>query len=153
VDASAPLAPLETHRIAFVTPIRGLTQAISPRLDRRDEKLNQQLVPLFDPSGRLFLASEDPIPADADQATAQKELDPKYGVVTINEVRSERGLAPVPWGNVPWLPERWVPTDVPRRFAGSKAHCLHTVVRFSRSGGLGQGVGGLFDSPPCLEEI
>ena len=33
-------------------------KAIGPRLTRRDEKLNEQLVPLFDPSGRLFLASD-----------------------------------------------------------------------------------------------
>jgi hypothetical protein len=25
-------------------------------------------------------------------------------VVTINKVRSERGLPPMPWGDVPWLP-------------------------------------------------
>ena len=37
------------------------SKAISPRLRRRDEKLNERLLPLFDPSGRLFLASEDPI--------------------------------------------------------------------------------------------
>src|SRR5262245_52376390 len=35
-----------------------LAKAIAPRLQRRDEKLNEQLVPLFDPSGRLFLASD-----------------------------------------------------------------------------------------------
>ena len=44
----------------------------------------------------------------------------KYGVVTINEVRSERGLPPVPWGDVPWLPQRWLPTDVPRSQPGDK---------------------------------
>src|SRR5439155_2307339 len=31
--------------------------AIRPRLVRRDEKLNEQLLPLYDPTGRLFLAS------------------------------------------------------------------------------------------------
>ncbi len=36
-----------------------MAQAVGPRLERRDEKLNAQLVPLYDPSGRLFLASED----------------------------------------------------------------------------------------------
>src|SRR5213078_2737884 len=37
-----------------------MSKAISPRLWRRDEKLNQVLLPLFDPSGRLFLASQNP---------------------------------------------------------------------------------------------
>jgi len=35
--------------------------------------------------------------------------------VSINEVRSERGLPPVPWGEVPWLPLQWERTDMPRR--------------------------------------
>jgi HK97 family phage portal protein len=91
-----------------------LAQCIHPRLTRRDEKLNEQLVPRFDPSGRLFLASEDPTPVDQDLTIKQQENDLKYGVVSINEVRSERGLPPVPWGNVPWLPDRWLPTDQQR---------------------------------------
>ncbi len=44
----------------------------------------------------------------------------KYGTVSVNEVRSERGLPPAPWGNVPWLPQRWVPTDVPRTQPGEQ---------------------------------
>jgi HK97 family phage portal protein len=92
-----------------------MSLAISPRLIRRDEKLNEQLLPLYDPTGRLFVASEDPIPVDADAALAQKELDLKYGVVTINEVRTERGLTESNWGNQPWLPLMWAPTDLPER--------------------------------------
>jgi HK97 family phage portal protein len=81
-----------------------LSLAITPRLSRRDEKLNQQLVPLFDPSGRLFLASEIQ-GATADEATWQRAMnDLKYGVVTVNEVRADRGLAPVPWGDTPYAP-------------------------------------------------
>jgi HK97 family phage portal protein len=89
--------------------------AISPRLIRRDEKLNEQLVPRYDPTGRLFVASEDPIPIDQDQILAKQELDLRCGVVTINEVRSERGLSLVPWGDKPWLPLQWAPTDFVHR--------------------------------------
>ena len=92
-----------------------MDKAIGPRLKRRDEKLNEQLVPLFDPTGRLFLASEDPVPVDADQSIAQVTLDLKYGVVTINEMRGERGLPPVEWGDKPWLPVNLAPTDFPNR--------------------------------------
>lgn len=95
--------------------VQHMQLAIAPRLERRDERLNAQLVPLFDPTGRLFLASEDPRPVDAQAAIQQKELDLKYGVVTINEVRSERGLPPVPWGDVPWLPLQWERTDMARQ--------------------------------------
>jgi hypothetical protein len=45
--------------------------AIGPRLARADEKLNEQLVPRHDPSGRLFLASEDPTPGDQDAMLAE----------------------------------------------------------------------------------
>jgi len=92
-----------------------MSLAISPRLERRDEKLNAQLVPLYDPTGRLFLASQDPVPVDQNLLVQQQIADLKYGVVSINEVRSERGLPPVPWGDVPWLPLQWERTDMPRR--------------------------------------
>jgi HK97 family phage portal protein len=91
-----------------------MSLAIGPRLQRRDEKLNAQLVPLYDPTGRLFLASEDPVPLSQDLLIQQQSADLKYGVVSINEVRSERGLPPVPWGDVPWLPLQWERTDFPR---------------------------------------
>lgn len=77
------------------------TIAIRPRLKRRDEKLNEQLIPFYDPSGRLFLMSDDPTPTLQDQQLKQQVADLKYGVRTINEIRNERGLPPVPWGDVP----------------------------------------------------
>jgi HK97 family phage portal protein len=92
-------------------------KAIGPRLQRRDQKLNEQLVPLFDPSGRLFLASDDPVPANREYRLREQESDLKYGVVTINEVRQERGLAPVAWGDTPWLPLSWAPSDYDREDA------------------------------------
>ncbi|HTU90073.1 MAG TPA: phage portal protein [Gemmataceae bacterium] len=93
-----------------------MSLAISPRLERRDEKLNAQLLPLYDPTGRLFLASEDPVPVDQNLQVQQQIADLKYGVVSINEIRSERGLPPVSWGEVPWLPLQWERTDMPRQF-------------------------------------
>ena len=92
-----------------------LAKAIAPRLQRRDDKLNEQLVPLYDASGRLFLASDDPVPYDAEFGFRQQELDMKYGLLTINEVRQDRGLPPVAWGDQPWLPVAWAPTDFPDR--------------------------------------
>ena len=91
--------------------------AIWPRLCRRDEKLNEQLVPLYDPSGRLFLASDDPTPRNQQYALQQAQLDLRWGVRSINEVRAERGLPPVEWGDRPWLPVTLAPTDFPDREA------------------------------------
>jgi HK97 family phage portal protein len=80
--------------------------AILPRLRRRDEKLNAQLVPFFDPTGRLFFATPDPTPANQALVLEQEQSDLAHGVRTINEIRSSRGLAPVAWGDTPYaLPE------------------------------------------------
>ncbi len=77
------------------------TIAIYPRIRRRDEKLNERLVPLFDSTGQLFLMSDDPTPANQKFQLQLQESDLKYGVRTINELRSERGLPPVSWGDGP----------------------------------------------------
>jgi HK97 family phage portal protein len=88
-----------------------MAKAITPRLRRRDEKLNERLVPLYDPTGRLFLASEDPVPENFDDNLKELELFLKYGVLSINEVRSGEGIEPANWGDVPWLPMQWARTD------------------------------------------
>jgi HK97 family phage portal protein len=92
-----------------------MAKAITPRLQRRDEKINEQLIPLYDPTGRLFVASEDPVPVNRELTAKEQELNLKYGVVTVNEVRGEQGLQPVPWGDAPWLPRLWAQTDDPER--------------------------------------
>jgi HK97 family phage portal protein len=75
--------------------------AIVPRVRRRDEKLNEQLIPLFDPSGRLFFSTPDPTPANQQHLLAQEQSDLRHGVRTINEVRASRGLPAVAWGDKP----------------------------------------------------
>ena len=89
-----------------------MSKAMTPRLMRRDEKLNEQLIPLYDPTGRLFLASEDPVPVNRELTTKEQDLNLRYGVVSINEVRGEQGLEPVPWGDAPWLPRLWAQTEL-----------------------------------------
>ena len=77
------------------------TLAIVPRLRRRDEKLNEQLIPLYDPTGRLFFQTPDPTPANQQFVLQQEQADLHNGVRTVNEVRSTRGLSPVAWGDKP----------------------------------------------------
>ena len=78
-------------------------------------------MPRYDPTGRLFLASEDPVPVNRELSARERELNLKYGVVTVNEVRSEQGLPPVSWGDAPWLPRLWAQTDDPGRADRPKA--------------------------------
>jgi HK97 family phage portal protein len=91
-----------------------MANAIRPRLQRRDEKMNEQLVPLYDDSGRLFFASQDPTPVTPEDLWQREQVDLKFGVRTINEQRSEQGLAPVPYGDEAWLPLNWGPVSSPR---------------------------------------
>ena len=91
--------------------LQHMSNCIHPRLERRDEKLNQQLVPYFDPTGRLFVASEDPTPMDPETTWQQQKIDMEFGVRTINEMRAEEGLPPVPWGDEPWLPVHMAPVS------------------------------------------
>lgn len=78
-----------------------MTKAIGPRLQRRDEKLNEQLIPVYDPTRRLFLASEDPTPADPEQTWETLRINLEFGIITINEARDAQGLPPVPWRDGP----------------------------------------------------
>jgi HK97 family phage portal protein len=93
--------------------------AITPRLRRRDEKLNEQLVPRFDPTRRLFLASDDPVKPSNRDAREQEKQELELGILTINEARALRGLEPTEWGHKPWLPLLWAPTDLPQRWKAS----------------------------------
>jgi hypothetical protein len=85
-----------------------MSKAINPRLQRRDEKLNEQLIPIYDPTSRLFLASEDPSPVDLEIQWQMMKINMQYGVLTINEARDAQGLASVPCGDKPWLPDNHV---------------------------------------------
>jgi HK97 family phage portal protein len=97
--------------------MQHMKNAIHPRLQRRDEKLNEQLIPLYDPGGRLFVASEDPTPQDPETVWQQAQVDARYGIRTINEFRELAGLDPVPWGNEAWLPLNLAPASQPRTAA------------------------------------
>jgi hypothetical protein len=67
-----------------------LSKAIRPRLRRRDEKLNEQLIPWYDTTGKLFLATPDPVQIDREFTLKQEELDLRYGVRTPEEIRQRR---------------------------------------------------------------
>ncbi|MGF1577924.1 MAG: phage portal protein [Gemmataceae bacterium] len=75
--------------------------AIKPRLRRRDDKLNERLIPMFDDSGRLFVTSEDPVGNHEKEVVERQIQDIEHNIRSINEVRIERGLPLVPWGDGP----------------------------------------------------
>jgi HK97 family phage portal protein len=69
--------------------------AILPRITRLQEQLNQRLVPLYDTTGRLFLAFDDPVPENVELELRIRESNLRLGVTTINEERAALGLEPV----------------------------------------------------------
>jgi HK97 family phage portal protein len=68
--------------------------AIRPRVRRRDEKLNERLIPFYDPTGRLFLHSDDPVPDDKDFALKRRNSSVQLGIMGTDEARLEMGLPP-----------------------------------------------------------
>ena len=85
---------------------------IRPRIYRRDHTFTQRLCSLYDPTGALFLSSEDPVPEDLEAKARRQEADLKSGKRSINEVREEDGMPPVDWGETPWLPTYFAPVDM-----------------------------------------
>lgn len=77
-----------------------LSGEISSTLRRVEHKLNDSFVTLWN-EPRLFLSFDDVVPDDIEFNLKLAESDLKNAVRTINEVRQERGLDPVPWGDEP----------------------------------------------------
>ena len=87
-------------------------RTIRPRCMRIEQKLNEQLLPLYDP--KLFVAFDNPVPEDRAAATLEREANLRMGYTTINEERLEDNREPVPWGDTPWLPMNLAPVGEPR---------------------------------------
>ena len=82
---------------------------IEPRLRKIEEKLNEQLVPMFDDSGRLFCAFDSPVPEDKAFALQEREVNIRSGVSAINEERAGLGKEPVEGGDEPLVSSILVP--------------------------------------------
>jgi HK97 family phage portal protein len=75
---------------------------IEPRLTRIEEKLNEQLLPRYDPN--LFVAYDSTVPEDSLFNLTKTESNLKTGYSSINQERQKNNEEPVPWGNTPWIP-------------------------------------------------
>ena len=84
-----------------------MRDAIRPRLRRMEQKINEQLCSKFDEN--IFVAFDNPVPEDREFTLKKTESDLKHFVMSINEVRTEEGREPVPWGNVPLAPLNIMP--------------------------------------------
>ena len=71
-----------------------------PRCTLVEEKLNEQLCPMYD-GERLFVAFDNPVPKDKREQLNEDSVKLNSCVITVNEVRQRDGEEPVPWGDTP----------------------------------------------------
>ena len=98
-----PVALLQSEGMNRETLNAAFTQlaliAIRPRLNRNCAVLNKQLITRYDKSGRMFLASDDPVPEDVEAKLQENVQLVMNGIKTRNEARKEYNLPPHPDGD------------------------------------------------------
>ena len=87
---------------------------IAPRLRKVEEKLNEKLLPMFDDSGVLFCAFENPVPEDTAAQLTERTGYVGSGIMAINEARADMGLEPVDNGDMPLVGFNLVPLGYER---------------------------------------
>lgn len=103
VDQDAPRAAKDAALLDYAR------NGIKPRCVRMQEHLNSNFVNRFD--DRLFLAYDDPVPADVKAETEKHGRLVAVGLESRNEARAEFGLPPVDGGDVLLVPNNLVPLD------------------------------------------
>jgi len=97
------LSPDSSNKAVAQTAFQQyMRDTIRPKLVLYEQKLNEQLVSLYDEN--IFVAFDDPVPAEREQRRKDIEAHLKTGFSNINEERHEDGLEEVEWGEVPILP-------------------------------------------------
>jgi HK97 family phage portal protein len=105
-DFGVPMSKLTTDDVNRANAEAGdysyMKDTILPRLRRVEQKINEQILPLYDE--RLFCAFDNPVPEDKDFRLKQVTEHLRVGYSSINEVRQFDNLEPVDWGDVPIMP-------------------------------------------------
>lgn len=70
--------------------------AVIPRLERLAARINSVLVPMYDPSGRLFVAFDNPSTHDELVQSQTLQIQLASSMITPNEARSELGYPQIP---------------------------------------------------------
>ena len=88
-----------------------MLQNVKPKLIRNQEKLNEQLMPMYPQDGNAHLRVEydDPVPENRELLLKERESRLKTGYASINMEREEDGEKPVKWGTVPIMPMQMIP--------------------------------------------
>ena len=95
LEISAARAEAEAHQYLYAI------YTLTPRLRRLEQCFNERLVTRYDNTGRLFLAFDDVVPENVEQAMNQRDRDLRNWTITINQARAGLGMEAVPYGDVP----------------------------------------------------
>ena len=96
-----------TRANATVANENFMRDAIRPRLRRQEQKINEQLTPMFD--SKLFVAYDDPVPVDQEIRLRQLETRLKTGYSSVNIEREIDREPSVPWGDIPIMNQNMIP--------------------------------------------
>ena len=101
-----PLSKLITENVNKSNAEAGQTDllrdGVEPRLTRRDQKINEQLMPMFGPG--LFIAHANTVPEDKEFRLKERNENIKGGSSTVNEERAKDGEEPVEGGDILYQP-------------------------------------------------
>ena len=109
VPISALVATDVNRANAETADYRHAKNGIRPRCVRIEEKINERIMPIYDP--KIFVAFDDCVPADKEFDLRKRQVDLLTGVSLINEVRSEDGKEARPYGDSVWLPMGLTPVN------------------------------------------
>ena len=112
----AMLTPTGSNRsISQVAYVQYMRDTIAPKLRLYEEKINEQLIPMFmeGEAGDIFVAFDDCVPGDREYELKEKKVHLETGYSFINEMRTEEGLDEVDWGDRPILPMSMKPLAEP----------------------------------------
>jgi phage portal protein BeeE len=77
-------------------------ECIAPKCTLIEEQINTFLLPRYDRG--LFVEFDLPDSGDRAQELAEREINLRNFVTSINEERAKIAKDPVPWGDKPWMP-------------------------------------------------
>lgn len=101
-QSNRSIAESEQYKLAL--------NAILPRVRRRDEKLNEQLLPMFG-EDRFFLMSDDPVPENEDRELTKRQAMVSMGALSRDEWRLMEGLESQAWAKEPLVPAGMFPVQ------------------------------------------
>lgn len=79
-----------------------LRDGVEPRLTRRDQKINEQLMPMFGPG--LFIAHVNTVPEDKEFRLKERNQNIRGGSSTVNQERVKDGEEPIDGGDILYQP-------------------------------------------------